>query len=322
MARRRKRTSEREFAEAIARAGRGRGRGVDVGIGDDAAVVDPWPGKTLLTTDTMVDRVHFKRAWLSPRGLGRRAVRVAVSDLAAMGGRPRHLLLSLELPRREDPGQALAIVRAVMAEAEAVGAVLVGGNVVSAPALSLTVTVIGSSSGRAVTRNGARPGDDIWVSGYPGQAAAGRRLLAAGKARGVLVEAYRLPPLRIELGRRLAASPEVTAMIDVSDGLVSDLETLCRASKVSAVLEPSLIPVSRALVRYSRRPRADALSGGDDYELLAAVRGPGAGKRLARVAARLGVALTRVGTFEKAGRGAPVRDGRGRGLGHGGYRHF
>lgn len=313
---------EREFVDAIARVARGRGRGVRVGVGDDAAVVDGWPGPAVLSTDTMVEGVHFKRAWLSPRALGRRAVRVATSDLAAMGARPRYLLLSLELPRPTSSSQPLAIVRAAMAEAEAMGAVLVGGNVVRARSLSLTVTIAGSSGGRTVERSGACAGDELWVSGHPGEAAGGRRLLGRGKRRGVLVDAYRLPPLRLELGRRLAALSAVTAMMDVSDGLLDDLHTLCRASEVSAVLELDRLPLSPALKRSSPHPLADALGGGDDYELLFAVGGPSGGRRLASISARLGVALTRIGRFEGYSGGARVRDDHGNRLDHGGYRHF
>ena len=322
MARKYHKVGEREFVEAIASAARSRGRGVRVGIGDDAAVVDSWPGKLLLSTDTMVEGTHFKRGWLGPAQLGRRAARVAVSDLAAMGGGLRYLLLSLELPTATKPADALAIVRAVMGEGEELGGVLVGGNVARAPRLALTVTVVGSAAGRVLTRAGAGPGDELWVSGHLGQAAAGRRLLAAGKKRGALVDAFRSPPVRLALGRRLAGVKAVTTMMDISDGLVVDLETVCRASAVAVTVNLDSLPISRALRASSARPRTDALAGGEDYELLFAVRGQAAAGTLMGMAAGLAAPLTRIGWFDKAGTGSRVRDLRGRPLGHGGYRHF
>ncbi|HEX5633045.1 MAG TPA: thiamine-phosphate kinase, partial [Gemmatimonadales bacterium] len=164
--------------------GLGRGHGVVVGIGDDCAVVRVPAGLQVLTTDTMVEGVHFRPAWLTPRELGVRAYRAAVSDVAAMGAIPRHALLSLELPSGGfDAADALSLVRGVAAEARRGGAALVGGNVSGGPRLSLTVTVTGEAVARPLLRRDAKPGDLVFVTGALGGAGAALcRLLAADES--------------------------------------------------------------------------------------------------------------------------------------------
>ena len=247
-------TGEFAFIDAIERIAGEPARNVVVGIGDDAAVVRTGP-RTAISTDTLTEGVHFERDWLAPEALGRRAFRVAVSDLAAMGAGADYVLLSLTLVPSVPLRDACAIVRGLVRDARACQAQLIGGNVSRGRCLGLTVTVVGDAESRAVTRNGARPGHLIAVTGALGDAAAGVELLAAGRRRGGLIDAYRRPPLRIDIGRALVRRGLATAMIDVSDGLVQDLGHLCRASGTGARLDLEALPLSAALKRNRGRLR-------------------------------------------------------------------
>ena len=322
-----------EFAliEAIARLAAGRHPGVRVGIGDDAAAVAA-SGTTLLTTDTLVEDVHFRRRWLTPRALGRRAFRAAVSDVAAMGGTPRYALLSLELPARMAVADARALVHGFVREADASGTALVGGNVSSGGAISVTVTLTGQAPANPLLRSGAHPGDSIWVTGTLGGAAAGVELLDRGTRSGPLVATYRLPPLRVELARSIARSRTASSMIDVSDGLVQDLGHLCRASGVSARIDIAAVPLLRSLVRATflgakkrvllRPAIAYALGGGEDYELLLTTRGPRAEAKLKALCEKRACMVSRIGEMTQARARPVVRDTADRVLEERGYKHF
>lgn len=324
-----RRVGEFDFLDAVERMVEGAGatarlgRGVRVGIGDDCAVVAGAP-RTLLTTDCQIEGVHFRRGWLTARELGARAFRVAVSDIAAMGGRPRYVLLGLELPVGAagsfDRAGAKAIVAGVASEARRCGASLVGGNVSGARYLGVTVTVIGEARRRAVLRSGARAGDLVFVTGSFGGAGAALRVLeharvAGERAAPAATLAYRCPPLRVEAGAALAERGLVHAMIDVSDGLVQDLGHLCERSQVTIRLDSRAVPlhpsvrgasVARAGIGVAGARRADttdtgvrlALAGGEDYELAftAAVR---CRAEIERVASRLGCPLSLVGRVEQ-----------------------
>jgi thiamine-monophosphate kinase len=269
----------------------GRGRGVVVGIGDDCAVVES-PGirsvrkrssratpSMVLTTDTMVEGVHYRAGWLTPRELGVRAFRTAVSDVAAMGARPRYVLLSLEIPtggRGLDEDGALALVRALAAEAKRCGAALVGGNVSGGARAGVTVTVVGEAAAKPLLRSDARPGDLVFVTGSLGGAAAGwRALLAQDKAAPrrrrarVAASAFRRPPLHIDFAAALAEAGLVRAMIDVSDGLLQDLGHVAEESHVAIRVDETLVPVHRdaSAGRDLRAALELALGGGEDYEL-------------------------------------------------------
>ncbi len=333
-----RRLGEFPFIEAVAAVARGAGvrRGVKVGIGDDAAVVSASPD-TLLTTDIMTEGVHFRREWLTPSALGRRAFRVAVSDIAAMGGRARFVLLSLSLPGDYEASAARALVRGLASDAAAVGAALVGGNVSAGPVASIGVTVIGEPScgtrrttgrsrsrvpGGPVLRSGARVGDIVLVTGSLGDAAAGVSLLEAGKRRGRLIDAYRCPPLRLDVGAAFARTGAVHSMLDVSDGLLQDLSHIAHASAVSIRLDTDALPISRSLARGVRDPGAFALAGGDDYELLLTADSS-AVRRLVAAAKRLDAPLTAIGSVQKRGAFSIVdREGRPVAARGGGYRHF
>lgn len=261
----------------------GRGPGVIVGIGDDAAVVaPPASGRPLvLTTDSMIEGVHYRASWLTPRELGVRAFRAAVSDVAAMGARPCFVLLSLEIPAGDErfgAAEALQLVRAVAADARRCGATLVGGNVSAAPRTGVTVTVVGEAAGRPLLRRGAKTGDLVFVTGALGGAAAGwRSLLARDEARSrpraappaSVTSAFRRPPLRLEFAALLAAHGLAHAMVDVSDGLLQDLGHLAEESQVALRIDAANVPVHAAARRFtgSPSPLELALGGGEDYEL-------------------------------------------------------
>jgi thiamine-monophosphate kinase len=231
----------------------GRGRGVVVGIGDDCAVVES-RGRQVLTTDSMIEGVHFLAGWLTPRELGVRAFRAAVSDIAAMGALPRYVLLSLEVPGDAagfGSRESLALVRALAAEAKAAGAALVGGNVSRASRTGLTVTIVGEPVAKPVLRSGARAGDFVFVTGTLGGAAAGcstllSRAVQSEKGRPSQTAAYRRPPLRLDFAAALARRSIASAMIDVSDGLLQDLGHLAKCSGVAVLLDASMVPVHRA----------------------------------------------------------------------------
>ena len=297
--------------------------GIRLGIGDDAAVVDTGSA-TLVTTDSANEGVHFRRDWLSPVALGRRAFLAAVSDVAAMGGRPRYALLSLSLPRDYAAAEACWLARGFVRAAADVGTALIGGNIARARTLGITATIFGQPPRRLPARDRARVGDAVFVTGHPGMAAAGIAELRRGRRSGRLISAYRRPPLRVDVGAALAERGVAAAMIDVSDGLLADLGHIGKASDVSIRLDPDSLPVAPVLRRGGRDPLRFVLGGGDDYELAFTTRP----RRIAEVeslCARHDCVVTRIGTVTKAtpGRDA-VQDASGGSLSAQvrGFRHF
>ena len=281
---------EHAWIAALARrlAGGPADRRILVGPGDDAAAVRPGRRPLLVTTDALVENVHFRAGWAPPAALGRRAWAVNASDLAAMGGVPRFALLALEAPPTMRAADLDALVGGFVAAARRDGARLVGGNLAAARRLAITAAAIGEAPGPLATRAGARPGDRLYVTGTLGAAGVAVRRLAAGAAA-------RLPdpPRRVHAGRLLARL--ASAMIDVSDGLVQDAEQLCRASRVGAEIDLGRLPIAAACRRaLGRRAAAFAARAGEDYELLVAV--PSAREpALHRVAPRLGCRITPIG---------------------------
>ena len=294
----------------------GEGSDVKVGIGDDAAVLRREGGDLVITTDVLVESVDF-----SPQEeaavIGRRAFSVNASDLAAMGARPEHFLLAIAFPSGRGPEFALAVVRGAVERGREFGATLVGGDISRAPVVMVAVTLWGRPEHEPLRRSGARPGEALFVTGFPGRAAAGLWLtrhpdaaVPPGSASELLA-ALRDPEPRVALGRRLGRERLASAAIDVSDGLGIDAGRLARASGVRLVLEASRLPVSPALSACARAAAVDPLdwivSGGDDYELLLTAPEP-AEPALARAARDNGVALTRIGRVEP-GEGAALVTG-------------
>jgi len=253
---------------------------VILGIGDDCAVLDPGgPEYLLWTVDTLVEGVHFDLAWSSLRQLGRKAVAVNVSDLAAMGGRPAYALLSLGWPPHRDLSLALEVGTGLAEAAREFQVAVIGGDTVaSPPGVTLTLTLLGRvPKEELLTRAGARVGDGVYVTGPLGEAAAGvevlrRRLALPPEVREPLVRAHLDPVPQPAAGRLLAAKRLASACIDLSDGVASDLGHICRLSGVGARLDNEAIPLSPALTAAARLlgldPVAVALTGGEDYQLL------------------------------------------------------
>ncbi|MBJ6799527.1 thiamine-phosphate kinase [Geomonas propionica] len=243
-----------------------------LGIGDDAAALSPTPGQvTLITSDMLLEGVHFDLSFCDPRTLGRKSLSVNLSDVAAMGARPRHFLLGVALPK-EIPLEFMdGFMAGMLEQAQRYGATLVGGDTcASKGGLAISVTALGEQRPELVLkRSGAKPGDLICVTGTVGDAAAGLKQLFAGVREGFLVSRQLDPTPRVEAGVALAEAGVVTAMIDVSDGVLQDLGHICEMSGVGARLELARLPLSDA---YRAGCGDDlfalALSGGEDYELL------------------------------------------------------
>ena len=287
-----------------------------IGVGDDAAVLSI-NGRIAVTVDTLIEGVHFLPG-APPDSIGHRALGVSLSDLAAMGARPRWATLALTLADA-DAAWLEAFAAGFFALAERYGVTLVGGNLTRGP-LAITVEATGDFPDGAspLTRFGARSGDDVYVTGTLGDAAGGlRRLAASGGSPAeacddaspdaVLVERYLRPTPRIEAGRALAGL--ATAAIDLSDGLASDLGHICDASGCGAEIDVDALPRSAALEGLFGTDEALrlALSGGDDYELCFTAP-PGARARVADALAACGTPVRRIGRITD-GKGIAWRRG-------------
>ncbi len=255
------------------------------GIGDDAAVLRPARGMVdVVTTDAMVEDVHFRRAWSSPRNIGHRALAVNLSDLASMGAAPRALLLSLALPRQFPLDDFDGLIDGFLALAAQHGAPLVGGNLTKSPGpLVIDVTAIGAARPRRVLRrSGARTGDRLFVTGQLGAAAAGLALRTAGVDVSALddeqracVSRYDRPDARLRTGVIVANNRAASACMDVSDGLADAARQIAEASGCGVELNADAVPIHAGARRWSADTGTDTLSlawsGGEDYELLFAV---------------------------------------------------
>lgn len=250
-----------------------------LGIGDDCAVQRIADGRvSLLTTDTLIEGVHFDRRWHPEDLLGRKAVSVNVSDIAAMGGRPQFALLSLGVSSECDKKWLDGFLAGFNSVLEEYSLCLIGGDTVhSGERLMISVTVVGEMAEDNVCyRSGAKVGDLIWVSGFLGEAAAGlelcRKNITGNKTYKPLVKAHLDPEPKVVLGVEMAESRLVNAMMDISDGLATDLAHICSASGVGAEIDRSAIPLSAALLAASQElncsPLDLALKGGEDYQLV------------------------------------------------------
>jgi thiamine-monophosphate kinase len=255
-------------------------RSVRVGIGDDAAILAPRVGyETILTCDWFLEGTHFLRDRHPADSVGWKCLARAVSDVAAMGGVPRCFLLSLALPETHAGRWMDQFLGGLRRAARQFRCGLAGGDTTQQPEILINVTVVGEvRRNRAMLRSGARPGDVLYVSGRLGEAELGLRLLRSGnglvhkKDRRLRKHLY--PEPRLALGRWLAQKRLATAMMDLSDGLSSDLPWLCQASGVGARIEVAGLPLIRVSAEDRNRgisPVQLALHGGDDYELLFAV---------------------------------------------------
>ena len=265
---------------------------VVLGIGDDAALLAPPPGRQLVVTaDTLNEGVHFPRG-TSPADVGWKALAVNLSDLASMGAEPAWCTLSLSLPQ-SDPAWIEGFLDGFLDLAGQHGIALVGGDTTRGP-LSIAVTAMGLvEPGRALRRDGARVGDEVWVTGTLGDAAGGLALLDREPVPALRARLDRPTP-RVAAGRALAGI--ATACVDVSDGLLADLGHVCARSHVAAHLDVDALPASAALREAFGEADRIALqaSGGDDYELCFTAQAD-AGADIGAVSAQLGLRFTRIG---------------------------
>ncbi|MDQ1621161.1 MAG: thiamine-monophosphate kinase [Actinomycetota bacterium] len=245
-----------------------------LGPGDDAAIVAAPDGRVVASTDVLVEGRHFRRNWSDARDVGHRAAAANLSDIAAMGAVPTALLVGLATPPDLPASWALEMAEGLREECDLVGASVAGGDVVRSDTLVISVTALGSLEGREpVTRSGAQPGDLVAVAGRLGWAAAGLAVLTRGfRSPRVLVDALRRPAPPYAEGPR-AAALGATAMVDVSDGLVSDLGHIAVASGVALRLSSDAFHVPQEFVDTARALNADPmawlLAGGDDHALAA-----------------------------------------------------
>jgi thiamine-monophosphate kinase len=311
------------------------------GIGDDAAVIASSPNRHyLFTTDLVAEGIHFNRLTATLTDVGFRAAAANLSDIAAMGGIPEYLLVSLAIPPGATVRQVEQLYNGMMAACRAHRVRLIGGDTsASKGGWFVNIVLIGSAeSGSILLRNGARVGDDLYVTGTLGDSRAGLQILerprGATQARSLrvahrrfLVRRHLRPTARIHEGRWLSKTGWATSAIDLSDGLSGDLRHLCTESGVGAVIELAALPISSACRQYALTVKQDpsilALAGGEDYELLFTV--PARQRtRFARASAQRHFHMTRLGrmTSAKEGLRMMLPDGRQRPLSFSSYEHF
>jgi thiamine-monophosphate kinase len=292
---------------------------VAVGLGDDAAVLEPKRNHLdVLTTDALVEHVHFERALVDPRSLGFKALATSLSDLAAMGAEPRAALLSLGLPDDLPWEELEHFLRGFLEAADQYQVALVGGNVSRSPSLlSINVTLTGSVKRRkALTRRGARPGDELYVTGDLGRATAGLRWLTSRPARAdtsddgaspavrEALQRFSRPEPRVRLGVLVGRTRAASACIDLSDGFADACHQLAAASGVGLVVDAGSLPIHAAVRELFSSEAGDAdaagdalraaLAGGEDYELLFSVPRRSV-RRFAEAGRRARLTVTRVG---------------------------
>lgn len=297
---------------------------IRIGIGDDGAVLVPAADRDLVSVvDTLVSGIHYPES-LDPADIGYRAVAVNLSDVAAMGARPRWLTLALTLAKA-DPAWLEDFSRGLFAAAGEHGMALVGGDTTRGSETVISVQIIADvDPDRVLTRAGARPGDAIFVTGTVGDAAAGLSILQSGLPQGAdvnhLVKRFTRPAARVAAGAAIAEFAH--AAIDLSDGLYSDLEKLLTASGVAGSLEINDIPLSPQLRRLMNDEDAlrFALGGGDDYELC--FTSDLADAELRAVSERVGVPMTRIGRVAEGSGLHCLRNGAAYDYQDPGYRHF
>ncbi|MBU0682531.1 MAG: thiamine-phosphate kinase [Proteobacteria bacterium] len=324
-------SSELAFISTVASLAAGQAPGLIKGIGDDCAVLEKNGDQVLLvTTDTLVSGVHFNLQWHPPHLLGRKAAAVNLSDIAAMGGVPRYALLSAALSSELSEQGLQEFMNGFVEILREHDVVLVGGDTVAAPCPTFSITLLGDMAKAQVCyRAAAREGDEVWVSGMLGEAAAGLSLCEqmdkVPEQYASLIQAHLNPHPRVALGRFLAASGDVHAMMDLSDGLATDLAHICTASGLAALVDGQRLPLSATLMQAGEllgyEARQWALCGGEDYELLYTVA-PGEGQDLARrVMEELGIEVSCIGRMTPGEGVFLEEDGLKRQISYQGYEH-
>jgi thiamine-monophosphate kinase len=279
-------------------------------IGEDVAVIDMGREALLITTDLLIEDIHFERSWTDPFRLGKKALSVNLSDIAAMGGTPTFFLISLGLPKQLSLSFVSSLYRGIKEVARSFRIDLIGGDTSLSQKIIINICLLGRGKKKHLLfRSGANVGDDLFVSGTLGDASLGLKILQKeglrGKPKG-LIEKHLSPLPRMELGQILAASRMATAMIDVSDGLLIDTSHLLEESHRGARIWEDRIPLSRLYRKwinsYSKELHSPALFGGEDYELLFSAPS-GMRKKIEALSLSLNLPLTWIGKI------LPSKDG-------------
>jgi thiamine-monophosphate kinase len=310
--------SEKQLIKQIRRSARG-GQSVVTGIGDDCAVLSVPPlHELLVTTDFTIENVHFRRDWHPPELVGRRCLTRGLSDIAAMGGEPRAAFLSLAVASNVPQKWVNRFLKGLLQLADEFKVPLAGGDTAqSASGIQADIVVVGSvPKGKAVLRSGAKAGEQVYVTGELGGAAAALAQLRESKPVGARYSRHLRPLPRVAVGQWLRQQGAASAMIDLSDGLSTDLEHICQESRVGAEIEAEAVPRAQIGPGKKRVALELALHGGDDYELLFT-------SAVAIPSMIAGVPVTRIG---QATRSAGMRligaDGKARPLKAKGWEHF
>lgn len=332
---------EFEFIKRIRVRADQKSRGLATGIGDDAAVLRPLAGKeTVISADLLVENIDFQLNYTTPNLLGHKALAVSLSDIAAMGARPRWAMLSIGVPSSKWRSKFLdGFYEGFFELAANCGVALIGGDVSRTPDhIVIDSIVIGETErGRSVLRSGARAGDLIYVTGSLGGSAAGLKLLQSGRqvaesslrsasAQSIenLLLRHLRPDARLGWGHFLGKQRLASAMIDISDGLSSDLMHICEESGVGATVEQAALPVDPAMSSYISDPSEQLplmLNGGEDFELLFTVRP----RNVQKLPANIGdVKIARIGRINRREDGVSIlrEDGLKTPLSPGGFKHF
>jgi thiamine-monophosphate kinase len=289
----------------------GKGERVVKGIGDDVAIIRSAPGKVLLvTTDLLLQDVHFTLEHTDPVSLGKKSLTANLSDIAACGGAPTAFVVSLALPAETAVDFAKALYEGMMEQAQQFNCSLVGGDTSKGKALMISVTLLGEAEEeKVVYRHGAKQGDRIFVTGQLGDSALGLEMLKKGKRDGVPVQRHLDPIPRVREGQEVARQGLATAMIDISDGLVADLGHVLEESRVGAQIHLSQIPLSeqyrKTIEQYQSDPYYFALAGGEDYEMLFTAPAERA-QEIKKLAEELGTPITQIGEIVEASAGVSI----------------
>jgi len=305
--------------------------GLIQGIGDDAAVLEIGSKVFLVTTDILIEGIHFDRSWIDPYRLGRKALTVNLSDIAAMGGTPRYFLISLGLPKNLPLSFISSFYRGLKEGAKRFHVDLIGGDTSLSQKIVINICLLGEGKkGGLLFRKGARIGNDLFVSGTLGDAALGLKILQKEGLRRrpkALIGKHLSPCPRIELGEAITGHRLATAMIDVSDGLLIDTTHLLEESGVGARIWEDRIPLSRSyrkwIQAFSNDPYQIALTGGEDYELLFTAPCQ-MEERISSLARSLKIPITRIGEIlpKKEGLHIIRKDGKDYAPSRLGFEHF
>ncbi|MBI5181568.1 MAG: thiamine-phosphate kinase [Nitrospirae bacterium] len=303
-------------------------KSVLIGIGDDAAAVRVSKGKMLLaTTDLLTEGIHFDLRYTSFFQLGAKALLVNISDIAAMGGIPKYALIAIAVPDNIKVEELNELYRGINKTASSYNVSIIGGDTSgSKNGLTINITLLGEAKqGNIVRRGGAKIGDKIFVTGTLGDSSAGLELLKKGKRIGFLINRHLRPIPRLKEACFIAQNRLATSMIDISDGLSTDLNHICRMSRVGAVIYEEKIPVSAGLrnICLKKHPLHYALSGGEDYELLFTVNEKNVIKIYSAISKNK-ISATMVGEITELKKGMLILDSKGqkRPLLPTGFNHF